>query len=295
MLSVNQSQQMQQMKLAQNQGKVQEICQKHLKEIQQTGSTQPNKRNNKNIDITNLSRETMDIMKNRKQPGGNIDSIIKNIVQMKADSKANDTNKAQKAGNNKSQKAKITWQPKVKSGQFLKPGQPWAHFKIERPKNGEQNQQADTKGNEKNNQPQQSQNTKAPDGKGVKGKNPTQQKKKQEEEKKKVKDIGGNMKVMQDNNEYYLIDTGTGKRIKIPEDGDVKADKPMMVKSVPTPPGELKGGSTLMEYKNAGQLGVDSSFDPKKVNQPNYTQNAKKLKNYASNFKTPDKAKKEAA
>jgi hypothetical protein len=182
------------------------------------------------------------------------------------------------AGDKKTvEEVKVSWQPLMQPGQIVNEGEPFGHFQISR----EKKEVDDKKGPDEGGAPAQPQGAAPQQGakgkkaqgsaaftlsrdlpKGSDGKSPlVTQGSKPGEEKKQEKGVEAG-----EGGKIYLTDQGTGEKMEIPENGDLKATHPMKIKSLGTV-GEIKPGDELFAYENPSPDEVENSKKAKEHGQ----------------------------
>lgn len=267
------------------------------------------------LDARELSDEVLDEISgmDQNQNGGDIDALLKNLLEQKADAaqpqdEPAEAEQAEQANDKKTIKyedIKVDWQPKMAEQQVVDAGESWGHFQITREvkemevpqdavekKNGSPGipdkskaapqinnpigaqagksappagagprEQGGNQGTEKDKNQDQDDLTikgkgdikdlpKGADGKTpmVKdGKNPLNDDGEKKEEKGII--LGQGAKV-------YVLDTGTGEKQEIPEDGDLKATHPFKTVRFGKI-GRLEDGDTLFWYEWPNQKELD--------------------------------------
>ncbi len=205
-------------------------------------------------------------------------------------------------GKKEVEEVKVSWTPLMKEGQVLMTGDPVGHFVIDRQKKevddvkgaGGENQGAQPQGANPGGQaqPAGSHHGRVPGRggemkiaamkvaqlpRGQDGKTPQVVQGANGPEDPKDKQPKGNSPQGDGDGKLYIIDEGTGERIEIPENGDIKATHPMKIVQMGKV-GELNGGDTLFWYefpkgaeedrtKKAKELGLDPVEGPKKLEQ----------------------------
>jgi hypothetical protein len=246
------------------------------------------------IDAEELSDEALEQAGgvDGEQDDSKIDALLKNILDMKDQENAGEEGagvaeeqgapEAQKAGAAEAagdkktiEEVKVSWQPLMQPGQLVNEGEPFGHFQISR----EKKEVDDKKGPGEGGAPAQGA---APQGgmkgkkaggaaaltltrdipKGSDGKTPmVQQGMNPGEQKKQEKGVEAG-----EGGKLYITDQGTGERMEIPENGELKATHPMKIKSIGTV-GELKPGDELFSYENPAPDELEKAKKSKEMGQ----------------------------
>jgi|GEM_PF-2054023 len=228
------------------------------------------------LDAGQVSEEALEQLSGAGDKGdADVDSILKSILDMKSQDKngeedageagaaeegapAQKAQDTQAAGDKKQvEEVKVEWQPLVKEGDTVDTGQPWGHFTVTREKKDVENKK-DAGGNDgaaANAAPPKAAKTgktgaasglpKGQDGKTpltTKGANPVE-----DPSRKSAEDKGATWNVGE-GGKPCVIDQGTGEKMEIPDNGELKATHPMKITNIGKT-GELKAGDELFSYK----------------------------------------------
>ncbi len=236
------------------------------------------------LDANQVSDEALEQLGGNEDKGAaDLDSILKNILEMKAQDQkpVEDGGEAdaaeegaptqqaqgpQAAGDKKQvEEVKVEWQPLVKEGDIVETGQPWGHFTVTREKKDVDNQKG-AGGNEQGAAaPQTAAKTGKTGGaagipKGSDGKSPVKPKGANplEDPKKQGGDEKGATWNMGEGGKPCVIDKGTGEKMEIPDNGELKATHPMKITGMGKT-GELKGGDELFTYEKPSDEEVEKN------------------------------------
>lgn len=216
-----------------------------------------------NIDASRLSEESVDELQGKGAGNeGDVRGIIKNLIESKINNAIDGAKKVKRDGKDEEKpQIEVDWTPLVQNGQKVEVGQPWGNFRISRNKPDGDNKKQQVAENEKN------AIVETPDGKDPKALKETRLQKleiKGGENADKGKGAGGSMSwSIGEDGKVFITDTGTGSRIEVPENGSIKAERPMQIKQVGNG-GKLKGGETLFTYQLLGDENQKDAYNEKR-------------------------------
>jgi len=228
------------------------------------------------LDANQISDEAFEQLSGAEEKGNaDVDSLLKSILDMKSQDKKSEEDAGQEnaaeegaqtqqnqqtqaAGDKKqAEEVKVEWQPLVKEGDIVQEGQPWGHFTVTREKKDVENKK-DAGGNEGAAPQQAAQQNNAGAGKNVKNAAKAKEPKPVEEPGKQGgQDKGATWKVGE-GGKPSVIDQGTGEKMEIPDNGELKATHPMKITNIGKT-GELKGGDELFTYQKPSQEELEQS------------------------------------
>lgn len=209
------------------------------------------------FDAEEISEDAVAQLQGKEEDLSGVENIVKNMLALQDEDGADTQNAqqaqggaqeaqgAEEAGDKKGEgdDVKVEWQPLVKEGDVVEQGQPWGHFKITK-----QEKKQDAEKGSPDAAKQKVDGVTGASKKGAKAEQaakpaaqPAAQQPGQDKQGAKASYKGA------EGGKCYVVDQGTGEKVEIPENGEMKATRPMKIKSLGQS-GELKQGDNLYTY-----------------------------------------------